>query len=197
MIRQAEVRRKTEETEVNLYLNLDGDGKSTIDTGYPFFDHMLKLFSWHGFFDLRIKAQGDIHIGEHHLVEDIGICLGKAFSQAIKDKRGIKRYGASTVPMDEVLVSCIVDISGRPLLVFNLNCEKETKAKIEDPFKDFFRAFCAHSGVTLHINIHYGEGYHHILEGIFKAFGISLDRATQIEKRREGLPSTKGLIEEI
>ena len=120
MQREAEVRRNTEETEVSLYLNLDGRGEAVIDTGYPFFDHMLKLFCGHGFFDLKIKAKGDIQIDHHHLVEDIGICLGRAFSQAIRDKKGIKRYGYSIIPMDEVLVQGAVDISGRPLLIFNI-----------------------------------------------------------------------------
>jgi len=196
MPRQAEINRKTRETEVSLYLKLDGSGWSDINTGYPFFDHMLELFCWHGFFDLKVKACGDIQVDKHHLVEDVGICLGKAFSQAIKDKKGIKRYGFSIIPMDEVLVQCAVDISGRPLLVFNLR-ERELIDKIGESFKDFFRAFCTHSGITLHINVCYGEGYHHILEGIFKSLGISLDQATRREERRKGSPSTKGQIEEL
>ncbi|MCD6256947.1 imidazoleglycerol-phosphate dehydratase HisB [Candidatus Aerophobetes bacterium] len=197
MLRQAEITRKTRETEINLYLDLDGTGSSDISTGYPFFDHMLELFCLHGFFNLRIRAKGDIQVDEHHLVEDVGICLGKAFSQALKDKTGIKRYGFSAIPMDEVLAQCIVDISGRPVLVFNIKNNREIKAKIAESFKDFFRAFCVHSGVTLHINVYYGDGYHHTLEAIFKSFGVSLDQAIQREKRRENLPSTKGYIEEV
>lgn len=197
MLRQAEVIRKTKETEVNLYLNLDGSGKSEINTGYPFFDHMLQLFCLHGFFDLKIKAKGDIQVDEHHLVEDVGICLGRAFSRALEDKRGIKRYGCSTIPMDEVLAQCSVDISGRPFLVFNLRNSEQTKLKVEECFKDFFRAFCIHSGITLHINVYYGEGYHHTLEAVFKSFAISLDQATQKEERRDIPPSTKGYIEEV
>lgn len=196
MSRQAQINRKTKETEVSLSLNLDGSGWSEINTGYPFFDHMLELFCWHAFFDLKVKATGDIQVDKHHLVEDVGICLGKAFSQAIKNKKGIRRYGFSTIPMDEVLVQCAVDISGRPLLVFNLR-EGRLVDKTWEPFRDFFRAFCTHSGVTLHINVHYGEGYHHILEGIFKSLGISLDQATRREERREGSPSIKGQIEEV
>lgn len=196
MLRQAQINRETRETRVSLYLNLDGKGASDIDTGYPFFDHMLELFCWHGFFDLKVKAQGDIKVDKHHLVEDVGICLGRAFSQAIKDKRGIKRYGWSIIPMDEVLVQCTVDVSGRPLLVFRPG-EKRLREGAEEFFKDFFRAFSTHSGITLHINVFYGEGYHHILEGIFKALGISLDQATRKEERREGSPSSKGMIEEI
>lgn len=197
MQREAEVRRNTEETKVSLYLNLDGRGEAIIDTGYPFFDHMLKLFCWHGFFDLKIKAKGDIQIDQHHLVEDIGICLGRAFSQAIGDKKGIKRYGYSIIPMDEVLVQCAVDISGRPLLIFNIKCGEELANRIEEFFKDFFRSFCIFSGITFHLNVSYGKGYHHILEGIFKCFGITLDQATQMEKRRKDIPSTKGRIEEV
>jgi imidazoleglycerol-phosphate dehydratase len=196
MSRQAQINRKTKETEVSLSLNLDGSGWSEINTGYPFFDHMLELFCWHGFFDLKVKATGDIQVDKHHLVEDVGICLGKAFSQAIKNKKGIKRYGFSTIPMDEVLVQCAIDISGRPLLVFNLR-EGRLVDKTWEPFRDFFRAFCTHSGVTLHINVYYGEGYHHILEGIFKSLGISLDEATGREERREGSPSIKGRVEEV
>ncbi|RLE12321.1 imidazoleglycerol-phosphate dehydratase HisB [Candidatus Aerophobetes bacterium] len=191
MTRQAEVTRKTEETQVKLYLNLDGTGKSVVDTGYPFLDHMLKIFSYHGFFDLQVKAHGDIKVDEHHLVEDVGICLGRAFSQALGDKRGIKRYGWSIVPMDDVLVQCAVDISGRPLLVFNM------KGEVKYSFKDFFRAFCTHSGFTIHLNVLYGEGYHHILEGVFKSFGVSLDQATSMDERRKDIPSTKGHIEEV
>ncbi len=194
--RQAQINRKTRETEVSVYLNIDGSGYSEINTGYPFFDHMLELFCWHGFFDLRIKAQGDIEVDKHHVVEDVGICLGKAFSRAIKDKKGIKRYGYSVVPMDEVLIQCAVDISGRPLLVFNRE-EEWVIDKIGESFRDFFRGFCNHSGVTLHIIVYSGQGRHHILEGIFKSLALCLDQATSIEPRREGSPSTKGKIEEV
>lgn len=197
MAREAEVRRKTEETEVNLHLSIDGSGRTSIDTGYPFLDHMLKLFCWHGFFNLKIKARGDIQVDQHHLVEDVGMCLGKAFSKAIKDKKGIRRYGWSMVPMDDVLVLSAADISGRPLLIFNLKNGEGIRDEIKESFKDFFRAFCSSSGITLHLNVLYGEGYHHILEGVFKALGISLDFAMQIEERREGIPSTKGRIEEV
>ncbi|MBE0478343.1 imidazoleglycerol-phosphate dehydratase HisB [Candidatus Aerophobetes bacterium] len=195
MLREAEVKRKTQETEVSLYLNLDGSGKSSIDTGYPFFDHMLRLFCWHGFFDLKIKAQGDIQVDEHHLVEDVGICLGKALSNAIRDKRGIKRYGWSLVPMDDVLVLCAVDISGRASINFDI--KNKVKDRIIDSFRDFFKAFCNFAGITLHVDVLYGGGYHHVLEGIFKSFGITLDQATQMEERRKDIPSSKGYIEEV
>lgn len=196
MSREAEVKRKTRETAVNLYLNLDGTGKSNVDTGYPFFNHMLELFCWHGFFDLNIEATGDINVDKHHLVEDVGICLGKALSQAVKDKSGIKRYGWSLIPMDDVLVLCAVDISGRASLNFDID-KVQVKDKIIDPFKDFFKSFCNLAGITMHINVLYGEGYHHILEGMFKGLAVSLDRATKREERRKDIPSTKGYIEEI
>jgi len=192
-MREAKITRRTRETQVELYIGLDGKGKTVVDTGYPFLDHMLNVFSWHGFFDLRVKAQGDIEVDKHHLVEDVGICLGKAFSQALGDRSGIRRYGWSIIPMDDVLVQCSVDISGRPMLVFNVKGGDEVKYS----FRDFFRAFCNHSGFTLHLNVLYGEGLHHTLEGIFKSFGVSLDQATSLEERRKDIPSTKGYIEEV
>lgn len=197
MSRQAKIKRKTRETEVIVHFDLDGEGQSDIDTGYPFFDHMLELFSWHGFFDLIVKARGDIQVDKHHLVEDVGICLGKAFLESIKDKKGIRRYGHSSVPMDEVLIRCAIDVSGRPTLVLNFKGSEEIRTRIEDPFRDFFKGFCVHSGTTVHINVEYGWGFHHIMEGIFKSFGITLDQATRIDPRREKTPSSKDLIEEI
>jgi len=186
--REAEITRKTQETEVKLYLNLDGKGKSEINTNYPFLNHMLSLFCTHGFFDMRIVARGDIEVDYHHLVEDVGICLGEAVKKALGEKRGIKRYGYSFVPMDEVMVQIAIDISGRPLLIFNLSSQFELA-------REFFRGFSSQAGITLHINLYYGEGFHHIMEATFKAFALSLDEATKIDKRREGIPSTKGRIE--
>jgi len=197
MRREAEVVRKTAETEVRLYLNLDGSGVSEIVTGYPFLDHMLTLFSHHGFFDLKVKAKGDIQVDVHHLVEDVGISLGRAFSQAAGDRRGIRRYGFAIVPMDEVLVRCAVDISGRGVFVFRLDCERELRNRIKESFGDFFRGFCSAGGVTLHLNVLYGEGYHHVVEALFKCFGLSLERAVKLEERRKTVPSTKGYIEEV
>lgn len=186
--RVAEITRKTRETEVKLYLNLDGKGKSEVNTSYPFLNHMLSLFSLHGFFDLRVIAKGDIEVDYHHLVEDVGICLGEAMKKALGEKKGIKRYGYSFVPMDEVVVQVVIDISGRPLLVFNLPSQFELA-------KEFFRGFSSYGGVTLHINLEYGQGYHHIMEAVFKAFALSLDEATRIDERRKDIPSTKGRIE--
>lgn len=195
MKKEGKIKRKTKETKVEVFVNLDGRGHFKIDTGYPFLNHMLELFSWHGFFDLEILARGDIQVDYHHLVEDVGISLGKAFGKALKKKQGIRRYGNSFVPMDGVLVQCVVDISGRPLFV--LHTSKELKEEIFEVFKGFFRGFSYHSGITLHINFCYGQGYHHVLEAIFKAFALSLDEACTPEKRRKAVPSVKGSIDEV
>ena len=195
MKREAKVERKTKETKVEVSINLDGRGYFKIDTSYPFLNHMLELFSWHGFFDLEILARGDTQIDYHHLVEDVGISLGKAFGKALKEKQGIKRYGNSFVPMDDVLAQCVVDISGRPLFI--LHSSKELKGEIFETFNGFFRGFSYHSGITVHINLCWGQGYHHILEAIFKAFALSLDEACMVEDRRKTVPSIKGNIDEV
>ncbi len=210
--RKSTVERKTKETEVKISLNLDGKGRSKINTSYPFLDHMLSLFYYHGFFDLEIRAKGDTEVDYHHLVEDIGICLGDAVKEALGEKKGIKRYGNCFLPMDEVLVQVVIDISGRPLLVFNPSPEiKKYSSKIKkysssldrelfiskfnlDLFKEFFRGFSSHSGITLHVNLYYGGNFHHLMEAVFKAFGISLDEATGLDQRQRGVPSTKGKL---
>ncbi len=210
--RKSTVERKTKETEVKISLNLDGKGRSKINTSYPFLDHMLSLFCYHGFFDLEIRAKGDTEVDYHHLVEDIGICLGDAVKEALGEKKGIKRYGNCFLPMDEVLVQVVIDISGRPFLVFNPSPEiKKYSSKIKkysssldrelfiskfnlDLFKEFFRGFSSHSGITLHINLYYGGNFHHLMEAVFKAFGISLDEATGLDQRQRGVPSTKGRL---
>ena len=210
--RKSNVERKTKETEVKISLNLDGKGYSKIRTSYPFLDHMLSLFCYHGFFDLEIRARGDIEVDYHHLVEDVGICLGDAVKKALGEKKGIKRYGNWFVPMDEVLAQVVIDISGRPLLVFNPSPEiKKYSSKIKkysssldrelfiskfnlDFFKEFFRGCFSHSGITLHINLCYGSDFHHLAEAVFKAFGISLDEATRLDERQRGVPSTKGKL---
>ena len=193
--RTTRVERKTKETEVRIFLNLDGKGESKINTTYPFLDHMLSLFCHHGFFDLEIRAKGDTQTGYHHLVEDVGICLGKAVKHALGEKEGIRRYGNCFVPMDDVLVQVALDISGRPLLVFNFSSEAESRASDLELAKEFFQGFSSHSGITLHINLCYGDGVHHLMEAIFKAFALSLDEATSWEKRRRGVPSTKETLE--
>mgnify|MGYP001132524925 FL=1 len=193
--RKARVERKTKETEVRIFLNLDGKGASKINTTYPFLDHMLSLFCYHGFFDLEIYAKGDTQIDYHHLVEDVGICLGKAVKNGLGEKKGIRRYGNCFVPMDDVLVQVALDISGRPLLVFNFPSETELRSSDLELAKEFFQGFSSHSGITLHINLCYGDGFHHLMEAIFKAFALSLDEATSCEHRRRGVPSTKETLE--
>jgi len=191
------VERVTRETRIRLSLKVNGRGISKIETTYPFFDHMLLLFSCHGFFDLEISTRADIKVGYHHLLEDMGICLGKAFKEALRTKGGIRRYGSAFVPMDDVLTQCVIDISGRPFLVFKVPAHLSGNQVDIEGFEGFFRSFSSHSGITVHINVHYGRGVHHILESIFKAFAISLDEATLPEPRRKGVPSSKGRIDEI
>ena len=193
--RKAKVERKTKETEVRILLGLDGKGESKINTSYPFLDHMLSLFCYHGFFDLEISAKGDTQIDYHHLVEDVGICLGEAVKNGLGEKKGIRRYGNCFVPMDEVLVQVALDISGRPLLVFNFPSQAESGASDLELAKEFFQGFSSHSGITLHINLCYGNGVHHLMEAIFKAFALSLDEATSREHRRREVPSTKETLE--
>lgn len=193
MGRKSEIRRTTGETDISVILELDGEVKSEIETGIPFLDHMLNLFAVHGGFSLKLKAKGDIEIDYHHTVEDIGIALGEAFRIALGDKKGIARYGNFFLPMDETLANIALDISNRPYLVFNV---PET-IRAKGPFspylaKEFFRAFSVHAGVTLHINVLYGENEHHIVEAIFKGFGKSLAMACQIES--DIIPSTKGIL---
>ena len=189
--RLARVERKTRETEVEIDLNLDGKGISRIDTSYPFLDHMLSLFAYHGFFDLEIVAKGDIKVDYHHLAEDVGICLGKAVRKALGEKKGIRRYGSFFVPMDEVLAQVAVDISGRPVVVFKFPSSEEQHGSELELMKEFFRGFASQAGVTLHVNLCYGSGAHHLMEAAFKAFALSLDEATGLDERREGIPSTK------
>lgn len=193
MERKAELKRKTNETDIWLDLNLDGDGKSEISTGIPFFDHMLDLFTQHGSFDLSLKAVGDIEIDFHHTVEDIGIILGEAFKKCLGDKRGIRRYGSFSLPMDEALADISLDISNRPYLVFNIPEVIRAKGPFS-PYlaKEFFRAFTLNSGLTLHINVPYGENEHHIVEAIFKGMGRALSSACVVESDK--IPSTKGVL---
>ncbi len=202
MSRQGEIKRKTKETDICLLIDLDGTGDSKIDTGIGFMDHMLELFSRHGFFDLKVEAKGDVHVDYHHTVEDIGICLGQAVTKALGEKKGIRRYGDVSLPMDETLAQVTLDISGRGLLVFNveflslttgLDCDVVKRFDVE-LIKEFFRAFSQHSSITLHINLVYGENSHHIIEAIFKAFARALCLAVEIDKRVEGVLSTKGII---
>ena len=195
MARKAKIYRKTTETEVSIELDLDGTGQGKISTTMALMDHMLSLFSRHGLMDLIIKSHGDTQVDDHHLVEDIGICLGDAVEKALGDKKGIQRYGSAMIPMDESLCSLVMDISGRPYLIYNV----EFKSKKNDKFdysllREFFKSFSDHSGITLHINLLYGRNNHHIAEAIFKALALALRKAVTIHGRIEGVLSTKGSL---
>ena len=194
--RIATIKRKTAETDITLTLAIDGQGVSNISTGVPFFDHMLTLFAKHGLFDLHVDAKGDVDVDYHHTVEDVGIVLGEAFKQALGDKLGIRRYGFFILPMDESLARVVVDIGGRPHLVY----EAEAPTMFVRDFnivlvKEFARAFSNALGANLHVKLEYGEEPHHVAEAIFKALARALDVATQIDPRAATLlPSTKGKI---
>ena len=195
MEREAEISRETTETQIHLSLNLDGTGISNIKTGVGFLDHMLELFAKHGFFDLTVEAKGDLHVDAHHTTEDVGICLGQAFQQAVKDKAGMKRFGSFAVPMYEALAKVDLDICGRPYLHYEtpLKFGKIGTFDIELA-EEFFHGFVNHSGTTLHINVPYGTNQHHIIEAIFKAVAKALDIATQLDTRISGVLSTKGSL---
>lgn len=187
--------RKTTETNIQLKLNIDGQGKVNISTGIGFFDHMLTLFTVHGMFDLSLKCEGDLYVDGHHTVEDIGILLGSVFKKGLGDKKGIKRYASLYSPMDEALSLIALDISGRPHLSFDVQLFTPRVGEFETQLvREFFNAFVNNSGITLHIKEISGENDHHIIEGIFKGFGRALDQATSIDPRIEGVLSTKGVI---
>ena len=194
--RIAEVIRETKETQIKISLSLDGTGEGEISTGIPFMDHMLDLFSRHGFFDLSIVANGDIEIDYHHLVEDMGISLGQAFREALGDKAGIRRYGFFALPMDETLVTVALDLSNRAYLVWNVGSSitmvRDFNVQL---FKEFFQAFANEVACNVHIRLEHGEEPHHVAEAIFKGFAKSMDIATQHEVRLGGkIPSTKGTL---
>ena len=194
--RIAKVSRKTKETDIALSLDLDGSGQGTIDTGLPFFDHMLDHIRKHGMFDLDLKAKGDLQIDEHHTVEDVAIVFSQALTEALGEKRGIRRFGHARVPMDEALADVTVDLSGRAHFVWQAAFPQgyrvgETNGAI---FKHFFETVASRAAMNLHVQVPYGENTHHILEGIFKAFGRALDQATQMDARRDDVPSTKGVL---
>jgi len=196
MERKASIHRKTKETEIRLELNLDGAGISEVRTGIPFMDHMLTLMAAHGFIDLNVRATGDTEIDDHHTVEDLGICLGKAIRDALGKKEGIRRYGLAIVPMDEALARIALDISNRPFLAYRVAL-KESKTGSFDVnlVREFFRAVVVHSGITLHVDLVSGDDPHHVAESLFKSFARALDQATGFEPRLGGaVPSTKGLF---
>ena len=194
--RIAKLTRNTKETRIEAELNVDGTGVSTIDTGIPFFDHMLTLLARHGLFDLTVKAEGDIEVDYHHTVEDTGIVLGQLFKKALEDKRGISRYGFFLLPMDECLARVAIDLSNRQAFVYKVAFKE---AMIRDfnigLVKEFFQAFANEAGCNLHINLEYGEEPHHIAESVFKSFARALDSATQIDPRLgDSIPTTKGTL---
>lgn len=195
MARTAQTERKTTETEITVDVNLSGTGRGEISTTIPFFDHMLRLLTRHGLFDLTVKGKGDTDVDYHHLVEDIGICLGEAVKKALGNKEGIARFGSAVVPMDECLCSVDLDISGRPYLVFNVNFgQKKIRDFDPDLLRDFYKSFSDHSWITLHINMVYGSNNHHMAEAVFKAFARALRQAASIDERVKGVPSTKGVL---
>jgi imidazoleglycerol-phosphate dehydratase len=195
MARTAKIKRATSETEIEISLQLDGTGKQEISTGITFLDHMLSQLSRHGYFDLTVKAKGDTHIDFHHTVEDVGIALGQAFKEALGDKRGIRRFAEASVPLNEALAQCVVDISGRAYFVFNLNLPKSKLGEFDvELVSEFFQAFAANSDITLHFNSPYWNNLHHIVESLFKSFARALDQACTIDTRTSDIPSTKGKL---
>ena len=195
-MRTATISRKTAETDIELTLNLDGSGESDVSSGVGFLDHMLTLFARHGRFDLTLSCVGDTQVDDHHSVEDIGICLGKALAEALGDKRGICRYGDTTLPMDEALVLTAVDLSGRSFLAFDLDIPAQKVGSFDTELvEEFFVAFCSNAGVTLHIRKLAGRNSHHIIEACFKSFARSLRRAVAIDPAcADELPTTKGVL---
>ena len=195
-MRQSEIIRKTAETDITLTLCLDGDGKGDIDTGCGFLDHMLTLFSRHGSFDLNVRCIGDTQVDYHHTAEDIAICLGDAFKNALGDMKGITRYGSFILPMDESLILTAVDISGRSFLGYDLSIPTEKVGDFDTELtREFFEAFVRHAGVTLHIKQLSGYNSHHIIEGTFKSFARTMKQAVAIdEKNKDKIPSTKGVL---
>ena len=196
MKRDSKIDRETKETEIHLRLNLDGTGCSQVDTGIPFMDHMLSLLSAHGFMDIELNACGDTEVDDHHTVEDLGICIGLALKEALGEKKGIKRYGEATLPMDEALARVVMDISNRPVLSYRVPLQTQRTGTFDTGLiKEFFRALVIKAGITIHIDLLAGEEPHHISEAIFKAFGRALDQASGLENRLEGnVPSTKGIL---
>lgn len=195
MNRTAEIKRKTKETEIELRLSLDGSGLGKIDTAIPFLDHMLELFARHGLFDLEVACQGDLQIDDHHSVEDIAICLGQAFAEALGDKAGIVRYGSAYVPMDETLARTVVDLSGRYFLVYKVtNTRNKVGTFSVELAEHFWHSFAEHCRCNLHIELLYGRNQHHILEAVFKSTARALSQAVRLDDRIKGVMSTKGTL---
>lgn len=194
MSREAKITRTTKETDITVFLNLDGSGKNDIETGIGFFDHMLAALAVHGGFDITVKCKGDLNVDGHHSVEDVGICLGKAFCEALGDKAGIMRYGSAFIPMDEAMGFCALDISARPFLVFNALFSNEKIGDYESCLtEEFMRAFAFNAGITLHLRAEYGKNDHHITEALFKSMAHALKQAVRVNENGEAL-SSKGVI---
>lgn len=195
-MRKCYLERNTKETNIKIDLNLDGTGESKINTGIGFMDHMLTLFSFQSGIDLNVKCDGDLYVDGHHTIEDLGIILGRSILEALQDKKGIMRYGDCFLPMDETLVHCSLDISGRPYLVFNVELPSERVGTFETELtEEFFRAIASNAKLTLHFNLQYGKNTHHIIEALFKAFGRCIKQAIKIdEKNINKVPSSKGLL---
>lgn len=195
MSRKAEIKRVTKETDIRIALDLDGEGKSAINTGVPFLDHMLEQFSRHGLFDLEVTCKGDLHIDDHHSVEDIAICLGQAFAEALGDKKGIVRYGVAYAPMDETLARAVVDLSERYYLVYKVQNTRDKVGTFSVELAEhFWHSFAEHCKCNLHIEVFYGRNQHHIIEAVFKSAARSLSQAVRIDERIKGVMSTKGTI---
>ena len=195
MTRTSQVKRSTKETEIEVSLDLDGQGESEIDTSIPFLDHMLSQLSRHGYFDIKLKAKGDIQIDYHHTVEDVGIALGEAFTKALGDKKGIRRFADTQAPLNEALAQTVIDISGRGYFVFNATLPKSKIGEFDvELVPEFFQAFAINAGITLHMNCPYWENLHHVVEALFKSFARALDIACSLDSRTDQVPSTKGKL---
>jgi imidazoleglycerol-phosphate dehydratase len=194
-MRKAKLLRKTRETEISVSLNLDGQGKSKVKTGVGFLDHLLELFSAHSLIDLNLRAKGDLHVDQHHTVEDIAITLGQALKKALGDRKGIRRYGFAFVPMDESLVRCVLDLSGRPFMVFSVKLAPRMIKDLDpEMVLEFFKTIAHNAGVAIHLELVYGRNSHHQLEALFKAFAMAMRTACEKDPRRKGIPSSKGTL---
>jgi imidazoleglycerol-phosphate dehydratase len=194
-VRKAHISRTTNETDIQLELAIDGEGKAELETGVPFLTHMLDLFAKHGQFNLRVQAKGDIEIDDHHTTEDIGICLGQALREALGDKKGIRRYGNAFVPMDEALAQVVIDLSNRPHFEFRGEFPSQKVGTFDvELVHEFLWKLALEARMNLHVIVHYGRNTHHMIEAVFKALGRALDEATMIDPRVKGVPSTKGML---
>lgn len=194
-MRRAEFKRETKETSIELSIDLDGSGNADVNTGIGFFDHMLTHIARHGLFDIKVSARGDLEVDDHHTVEDIGICLGKAFSRAIGTAAGISRFGHAVVPMDEAMAETAIDVSGRPFLMFSATFPKSRTGKFDvELVEEFLRAFAMNGKVTLHVMLRHGSNVHHCIEAIFKSLGRAMNAAVRLDPRVKDVPSTKGTL---